>query len=160
MQPCPHPIEALLPHAHPMILIDRVIGWDGQAIETALVVRADAPFFERGKGIAAHIAIEWMAQSCGAFVGLEALAEQRPVRVGFLLGTRDFTADQPWFLEHDLVTIRAELVFRDGETGVFDCRVRCRDALAARAQLTLHQPTDLAAVLASQGIKPRTTDER
>ena len=160
MQPIEHPIEALLPHAHPMILLDKVTGWDGQAIETSLLVRSDAPFFEPGKGIAAHIAIEWMAQSCGAFVGLEALILARPVRVGFLLGTRNFSADQAWFRENEAVQIRAELVFRDGETGVFDCTVRCRDALAAKAQLTLHQPADLAAVLASQGIKPGITNEK
>ncbi|MBK8158046.1 MAG: 3-hydroxylacyl-ACP dehydratase [Rhodospirillaceae bacterium] len=160
MLPCEHPIAALLPHAHPMILLDKVTGWGAQAIETTLVVRADAPFFQPGKGIAAHIAIEWMAQSCGAFVGLEALTLARPVRVGFLLGTRNFAADQAWFKEGETVHIRAELAFRDGETGVFDCTVRCRDAVAARAQLTLHQPADLAAVLASQGIKPGTTDNR
>ena len=160
MQTCEFAIETLLPHARPMILLDKVTGWDGRAIETALVVRAGAPFFEPGKGIAAHIAIEWRAQSCGAFVGLEALTLARPVRVGFLLGTRNFSANQAWFGENEAVHIRAELVFRDGETGVFDCTVRCRDAVAAKAQLTLHQPADLAAVLASQGIKPRTTEDR
>ncbi len=156
MQPCPHPIEALLPHAHPMILLERVTGWDEMAIETTLVVRARTPFFEPGRGIAAHIAIEWMAQSCGAFIGLEALAQARPVRVGFLLGTRNFAAERTWFRENEAVSIRAELVFRDGETGVFDCTVRCCDVLAAKAQLTLHQPADLMAVLASQGIVSRT----
>lgn len=158
MQPCPYPIEALLPHAHPMILLDRVTGWREGAIESAVTVRPNSPFFEPGKGVAAHIAIEWMAQTCGAYVGLEAIAHAKPVRIGFLLGTRNFTADRSWFLEGDMACVRSELVFRDGETGVFDCTVRCQDAIAAKAQLTLHQPTDVAAVLASQGIKPRNHD--
>lgn len=153
MQSCPYPIEALLPHAHPMILIDQVTGWMEGAIETVLTIRSGSPFFELGKGVAAHIAIEWMAQTCGAYVGLEALIQAKPVRIGFLLGTRNFNAERGWFLENDVVSVRADLVFRDGETGVFDCTVRCRDALAANAQLTLHQPADLAAVLASQGIR-------
>jgi predicted hotdog family 3-hydroxylacyl-ACP dehydratase len=158
MQPCPHPIAALLPHAHPMILLDRVCGWEEGAIEAELAIRPDSPFFEQGKGIAAHIAIEWMAQSCGAYVGLEALLEAKPVRVGFLLGTRNFTAERDWFRAGEVVSVRAELVFRDGETGVFDCTVRCRDTVEAKAQLTLHQPADLAAVLASQGIRPGKQD--
>lgn len=153
MQPCPYPIEALLPHAHPMILLDRVTGWSEGAIEAALTVRPGSPFFEPGRGIAAHIAIEWMAQACGAFVGLEALRLQQPVKVGFLLGTRNFAAEQGWFPENVTADVRADLVFRDGETGVFDCTVRCRDRNAAKAQLTLHQPADLEAVLASQGIR-------
>lgn len=153
MQPCPHPIEALLPHAHPMILLDRVTGWETGKIEAALTIRPDSPFFEAGRGIAAHIAIEWMAQACGAYAGLDALIHKTPVRIGFLLGTRNFAAEQGWFQENDAVSVRAELVFQDGETGVFDCTVRCRDNLAAKAQLTLYQPADLAAVLAAQGIK-------
>jgi predicted hotdog family 3-hydroxylacyl-ACP dehydratase len=158
MPPCAHPIEALLPHAHPMILLDRVSGWEEGAIETQLTIRPNLPFFEPEKGVAAHIAIEWMAQTCGAYVGLEALLKAKPVRVGFLLGTRNFTADQDWFRAGETVSVRAELVFQDGETGVFDCTVRCHDALAAKAQLTLHQPADLAAVLASQGIRPGKRD--
>lgn len=153
MEACQHPIEALLPHAHPMILLDRVTGWEVGKIEAALTVRADLPFFEAGRGIAAHIAIEWMAQACGAYVGLEALIHNKPVRIGFLLGTRNFAAEQAWFPENEAISVRAELVFQDGETGVFDCTVRCRDVVAAKAQLTLHQPADLASVLAAQGIR-------
>jgi predicted hotdog family 3-hydroxylacyl-ACP dehydratase len=152
MQPCPHPVAALLPHAGRMILLDRVTGVDDNAIEAALQIHADNPFFESGRGIAAHIAIEWMAQACGAFVGLEALRRNQPVRVGFLLGTRNFKAARPWFHAGETLGVRAELIFRDGETGVFDCTVRGAAPVEAQAQLTLHQPADLAAVLASQGI--------
>lgn len=152
MQPCPYPIGTLLPHAGRMILLDQVVGFTDTAIEVALSIRPDNPFFEVGKGIAAHIAIEWMAQACGAFVGLEAKREDRPVRVGFLLGTRNFKASRAWFREGESLLVHAELVFRDGETGVFDCTLRSPDQVEAHAQLTLHQPADLAAVLARQGI--------
>lgn len=152
MQSCPYPVEALLPHAHPMILIDSVIGWDETSIETGLRVSAEIPFFEACKGIAAHIAIEWMAQTCGAFVGLEARLAGLPPKIGFLLGTRAFRSSIVWFAEGSAITIRAEMKFRDNETGAFDCTVRLDGQDVAQATLILHQPTDVAAVLASQGV--------
>ena len=150
---CPYPIEALMPHARPMILLDRVSAFGSAFVEAELTVRPDMPFFEQGRGVAAHIALEWMAQACAAYVGLEALLANEAVRIGFLLGTRDFAAKIAWFAPADVLRVRADLVFRDGETGVFDCAVH-RDALeVVRAQLTLHQPRDIRAVLASQGIE-------
>ena len=152
MEACPYPIETVLPHAGRMLLLDRVTGSTEAAIEAALGIRPDNPFFEAGKGVAAHIAIEWMAQACGAFVGLEAMRRNQPVRVGFLLGTRNFKAERDWFRDGEGLIVRAELIFRDGETGVFDCILRGPERVEATAQLTLHQPTDLAAALARQGI--------
>jgi len=136
---CSHPIEALVPHARPMILIDRAVSADPGYIEIELTVRSGTPFFEPGKGIAAHIAIEWMAQTCAAYVGLEALMAGQPVRIGFLLGTRNFTATQPWFAAGETCRVRATVAFRDVETGVFDCVVRRGGMEVARAQLTLHR---------------------
>lgn len=152
MESCPYPIETLLPHAGRMLLLDRVTGFTDAAIEAVLGIRPGNPFFEAGKGVAAHIAIEWMAQACGAFVGLEAMRRHQAVRVGFLLGTRNFKAERDWFCEGEGLIVRAELIFRDGETGVFDCILRSHERVEATAQLTLHQPADLAAVLARQGI--------
>ncbi|WP_374382635.1 hypothetical protein [Dongia sp.] len=152
MVACPYPVADLLPHAGRMVLLDRVLDATETVIEVELSVRPDNPFFEPGRGVAAHIAIEWMAQACGAFVGLEAKRAGGPVRIGFLLGTRNFKAERPWFAPGERLSVRAELVFRDGETGVFDCSLANPEGLVARAQLTLHQPADLAGTLARQGI--------
>lgn len=149
---CPYPIEALLPHARPMILIDRVVNFDRSFIEVELTVDPGRPFFESTKGVAAHIGLEWMAQACAAFVGLEALLANQAVRIGFLLGTRNFAAKVRWFSAGETLRVRADLVFRDGETGVFDCAIRHGEQEVVRAQLTLHQPTDIKTVLASQGL--------
>lgn len=153
VQSCSYPIETLLPHARPMILIDRVLAFDPKFIDAELTVRANTPFFEPGRGVAAHIAIEWMAQCCAAYVGLEALTAGQPIRIGFLLGTRNFIAKTLWFAAGETLIVRADVMFRDGETGVFDCAVRHGDLEVARAQLTTHQPNDIHAVLASQGIE-------
>ncbi len=143
----------LLPHAGRMILLDRVTGYDETTVEAELAVRPSNPFFEAGKGIAAHIAIEWMAQACAAFVGLEALRNNQPVRVGFLLGTRNFRGGARLVSRRrDPNRCGRSWFSRMAKQG---CSiVPCGDAaVAARAQLTLHQPADLAAVLKQPGYR-------
>src|SRR5688572_9649039 len=122
LKPCPYPIGRLLPHAPPMILIDEVVGWSEDQVMTRLTVRRDAAFAQ-DSGIPVHIALEWMAQTCGALVGIRALEEQQPVRIGFVLGTRDFRATVPWFRFGEDLTVTSLCVFNDGEMAQFDCRV-------------------------------------
>ncbi|PWC35984.1 3-hydroxylacyl-ACP dehydratase [Azospirillum sp. TSO35-2] len=152
MTPCPWPIDDLLPHGRPMILIDAVDGYTADGLQASVTVRAGDPFIDRDRGAPAHLAIEWMAQACGAFVGVEARRAGAPVRLGLLLGTRNFAARQPWFPVGTRVGIRVALVYRDGEMGVFDCAVTVAKGSAAgdtvaEAQLTVYQPQDARSLL-------------
>ena len=148
----PYRIEDLLPHARPMILVDEVIGMGEGSLSAALTVRPGVPFFEAGRGVPAHVAIEWMAQTCGAYVGVAALESGQPIRLGFLLGTRNFQATVPWFLEGERLHVTVTLAFRDSEMAAFDCvvaRAASGDELA-KARLTLYHPDDVMALLAAQ----------
>lgn len=147
-----YPLDTVLPHRAPMILIDGIESWNGQEIRTYLTIGPSCPFFIDGKGIAAHVAMEWMAQSCAAFVGIEAIQARRPVRVGFLLGTRNFSAAFDWFGEGEILAITARSVYREAGMGQFDCAVYRhggKDELA-KAQLTVYQPDDLASLVDGQ----------
>lgn len=135
-----------------MILIDEVVGWHDTGLAAAVTVRPGGLFFRPGHGIAAHVAIEWMAQASAAFIGALALEARQPVRIGFLLGTRAFTASVPWFVAGERAEIEVQLSFREEEMGVFDCTVRGSAGGQARAALTVYQPRELAGVLAAQGI--------
>ncbi|HEY1723650.1 MAG TPA: hypothetical protein VGG27_20570 [Magnetospirillaceae bacterium] len=133
----------LLLHRPPALLLDAFIGSDGDSITMAVVVRADDPFFREGLGIPAHIAIEWMAQTAGAFAGLDAKKAGEAVRIGFLLGTRNFRANRPWFAKGERLTVTAKLIFREEGMAVFECRVDAADGTeAAAARLTVYQPGD------------------
>ena len=134
-----------------MILLDEILGWHEGQVVTALTVRRDSPFVEE-RGAPAHIALEWMAQSCGALVGIEAIEAQQPVKIGFILGTRDFTATVPWFQIGDRLTVTAICTYNEGEMAQFDCSLDRESETCATARLTVFQPNDLAALLASQGI--------
>jgi predicted hotdog family 3-hydroxylacyl-ACP dehydratase len=126
--------EQVLPHAQPMILIDSL-------------------FYRAPHGIAAHVSIEWMAQCCAAWAGAKALDEARKVEVGFLLGTRDFRAELDWFVEGERFYVSADLEFQDEEMASFRCRTGRTlegDAVSS-ARLSVYQPRDVAAFLASRG---------
>ena len=147
-----YPIESLLPHARPMILLDRAVERQADGLVAELEIRPGLPFYRDGQGIAAHIALEWMAQSCGAHVGATAVDRGEAVRVGFLLGTRNFESAVDWFVPGQVVRVAVRLVYHEGETAVFDCAVEYAGTHLAQAQLTVYQPADMAAMLASQGI--------
>jgi predicted hotdog family 3-hydroxylacyl-ACP dehydratase len=140
----------LLPHQAPMILLDRVLAQDDQGVRVAARIGPDHPFLE-GDLVAAHVGIELMAQACGVFAGLEAKMKDAPVRLGFLLGTRKFSADVAGFLLGVELEITARVVFRDMEMAVFDCIIEGQGAVLASAQLTLYQPKDMEAALGAMG---------
>jgi predicted hotdog family 3-hydroxylacyl-ACP dehydratase len=139
---CPYPIADLLPHTEPMVLLDRVTAWDDDGLTASVTVLPGTRFATPGQGVAAHIGIEWMAQACGAFVGLRAKATGQPVRVGFLLGTRDFTADRAWFMTGETLAVSVQQVFQEAGMAVFDCRIDANETPRARATLTVFQPSD------------------
>ena len=145
-----HPVIDLLPHKPPMVLLDAVLGWDKDRVEAEVVIRPNSPFFRPDKGVPAHVGIEYMAQACGAFAGLEAKEAGEATRIGFLLGTRQYRANTDWFTAGMRLTVTVVEVFRDGSMGVFNCSIRDADRELASAQLNVYQPEDATTVLNRQ----------
>jgi predicted hotdog family 3-hydroxylacyl-ACP dehydratase len=142
-----------------MLLLDHVVGWNEERIVTAVTVRADSLFLD-DKGMPAHIAIEWMAQTCGALVGVKAIETGQPVRIGFLLGTRDFKSRISRFQVGDRVSISASSIFNDGQMAVFDCAVERDAEVCVTARLNVFQPGDLEAMLREQGVTVQEDTDR
>lgn len=149
MQKCSYTIRELLPHAPPMVLLDEVLEWDQGRVTAALTIRPGIPFFtEDGEsGVPSYVGLEYMAQTCGAYAGLEALTHGQPVRLGFLLGTRNYHAAVGRFRAGETLRITAQEMLRQEFMGVFDCRIICNDAEIASAQLNLYQPEDVDSIL-------------
>ncbi|MGE5545922.1 MAG: 3-hydroxylacyl-ACP dehydratase [Solirubrobacterales bacterium] len=138
---CPWPVERLLPHAAPMLLVDEAVAYSDTEVMAAATMRPDHPF-ARPEGVPGHVGIELMAQACGVHVGALALASAVPVRLGFLLGTRRYQATTAWFRFGQRLELTARVVFRDEEMAVYDCRINADGELLAEAQLNLYQPKD------------------
>src|SRR3954469_5254542 len=132
-------IAELLPHAPPMVLLDRVVARRAGSI-TVEVTIGEESLFLGPEGVPGHIGLEYMAQACGAYAGAEALEAGQAVRVGFLLGTRHYALHAPWFRRGDVLLVSADEVYRDDEMGVFGCRIVIDGRVAAEAQLNVYQP--------------------
>jgi predicted hotdog family 3-hydroxylacyl-ACP dehydratase len=151
-----YPIDGVVPQRPPMILIDEVIARESDSIVTIVTIRSTDLLFQPGRGTPSHVAIEWMAQSCAAFAGSEAFDEGLPIRIGFLLGTRDFWAARSWFAEGERLFVSARLEYHDHEIANFACEVaEFRGGPAvANASLNVFHPQDAAALINGQ---PGTT---
>jgi Predicted 3-hydroxylacyl-(acyl carrier protein) dehydratase len=130
-----------------MVLLDKVSAYSSTEVVAEVEIRPDHPL-AKAQGVPAHVGIELMAQSCGAHVGALAAAEGKPVRVGFLLGTRRYAATTDWFGFGQTLVVTARVTFLDDAMGVYDCRIERDGALVAEAQLNLYQPENGAALLA------------
>jgi predicted hotdog family 3-hydroxylacyl-ACP dehydratase len=135
-----------------MVLLDSVIGWEKGRLDAAVAIRLGIPFFQSGKGVPAHVGIEYMAQACGAYAGLEALEAGEAVRIGFLLGTRRYRAAVDWFKDGTQLTVTVSETFRDGSMGVFDCNILIDVREVAAAQLNVYQTDENSPTERGRGI--------
>jgi len=147
LKPSPWPIEELLPHAPPLRLLDRLLGYDATRARAEVTIRPDHPFARAGR-VPGHVGLELMAQTCGAHVGALARAGGGTIRLGFLLGSRDYRVDPAGFAPGDRLEIAVEQTMIEAGMGVYDCRIEREGATLATARLTLYQPDDVEAALA------------
>jgi predicted hotdog family 3-hydroxylacyl-ACP dehydratase len=132
----------LLPHAAPMVLLDEVLAWGDETVRALVRVTPAKPFFTPGRGIPAHVGIEWMAQACGLYAGMEAVSSGEPVRLGFLLGSRHYHAVRSWFAEGETLVVSARMIYREGGLAAFDCTIAAGTDMLASARLTVYQPDE------------------
>jgi predicted hotdog family 3-hydroxylacyl-ACP dehydratase len=135
------PIEELVPHARPALLLDRVVEARGDVVVTQTLIREDNPYCVDGR-VGAWIGIELIAQSIAALAGLDGLRGGRPVRIGFLLGTRRYRSSVPWFALGDVLRIEVRREFQtDDGLGAAHGRILAADErVLGEGLLTVFQP--------------------
>jgi len=121
-----------------MILLDRAIAYDETSLVAAVTITSDSLFLHP-EGVPGHVGFEYMAQACGAYAGAHALDARGKVKIGMLLGSRDFRVTVPWFQRGDHLLIVVELIFRDDPMTAFASRITIDGKIIASAQLKLYQ---------------------
>lgn len=146
MKRCVYRISDLLPHEAPMILLDEVLEYEEAALRAAVTITPCSPFIEP-EGVQAYVGLEYMAQACGAHAGAIARDAGRLVRVGFLLGTRQYRSHVARFCIGDRLTVSATMIYCDKEMGTFDCRIEANGQCVAEARLNVFRPKPEHALL-------------
>jgi predicted hotdog family 3-hydroxylacyl-ACP dehydratase len=133
------PIVELVPHRPPMLLLDRVLSYDGERVVCETVLEAGSPFVEQGR-VPAVVGIEYMAQAIAAGAGLSARDNgETAARMGFLLGCRDLAIAVDSFQVGDRLTVEARRTWGEKELGRFACQVRRGDEVLVEGALTVYQ---------------------
>jgi predicted hotdog family 3-hydroxylacyl-ACP dehydratase len=140
MNTCPYTAGDLLFHTPPMILIDDIVGWAPGEFAAAVNISERTRFYVEGKGVPAYVGIEYMAQTCGLYAGFESKQQGRPVRLGFLLGSRNFHTDADWFSPGERLIVTVRETYRQEPMGIFDCTIECDAKRVATARLSVYQP--------------------
>jgi len=136
-------IRSLLPHAGPMVLLDRVISVDEDSLFAEVCIRSDSLFCSGG-GVGAWIGIEYMAQAIGAWAGYTAQLRGEPVKLGFLLGTRRYECRRPIFLLGSVLRVHVQRLFQsENGLGSFECTIDNEEGRVAAATVTVFQPTSV-----------------
>ncbi|WP_394751698.1 3-hydroxylacyl-ACP dehydratase [Crenothrix sp.] len=131
-------IAALIPHSGRMVLLDRIIDFDGHTLSAELVVRDDG-LFSDNHSVPAWVGIEYMAQAVAAYAGIQSKLVGEPIKLGFLLGTRRYASNIAYFAVGTLLTIQVSNIIQDEKLGVFDCKIYGAD-IEISANLNVYQP--------------------
>jgi predicted hotdog family 3-hydroxylacyl-ACP dehydratase len=142
-------LPEILPHGPGMLLLDRLVGYEADALTCELTIRPDSRFCD-GRAVPAWVGLEYMAQALGAYTGIARLQQGRPVQIEMLLGTRAYDCAVPAFPVGSRLTVRVKLLFWDPD-GVcaFACEVRDGDAVLATSQVKGYEPDDIEPFLQS-----------
>ena len=132
------PVREILPHDPPMVLLDRVISYDDAALCAEVDVHHDAMFCEKD-GIPGWVGIEYMAQAVAAHAGYQERMVGKPPSIGYLLGTRSYRCDIPFFPLGETLRIHIESLFVELSLGAFGCRIEL-DKPVATAKINVYQP--------------------
>jgi predicted hotdog family 3-hydroxylacyl-ACP dehydratase len=136
------PIAEVVPHAGEMILLDRIEACEAEHIVCSRTVRPGVMFVDADGSLPSWAGVELMAQAIAAWAGCRARAEQRPVRLGFLLGTRHYACNVDAFPAGSCLRVQAEREFHDEQgMGVFHCRIE-GSGIHAEARLNVYSPRD------------------
>jgi predicted hotdog family 3-hydroxylacyl-ACP dehydratase len=144
---CARPMQELLPHRPPMLLLDQALGMEGEWFSARVGIRPGIPFFADGE-VPAWVGLEYMAQTVGAYNGALGIARGGSPRPGMLLGTRAYTAAVPAFRDGLELEVRVRIdIFQDGGVSSVDCRIMAAGGELAQAQITVIEAPDLRAFL-------------
>ena len=154
------PINELVMHAKPMLLIDRAV----IATETSMTAEVDISvnnmFCVPNKGVPGYVGIEYIAQTVAAYSGWRARKATPDAipRVGYLLGSRKVTLSREWFPVGSTLSVHVSNVFEDGEMGVFDGEIRLGEEILVVARINVYQPKNSETSLTSPSDNNQETE--
>ncbi|MEZ4280877.1 MAG: hypothetical protein R3F21_14855 [Myxococcota bacterium] len=137
--------EQVLVHRPPMIWLRAIEGHDARETSASVAVADCGALRDADGGVAAHVAIEWMAQCVAAHAGIERRAGGEAPTLGLLLGSRHVRFARSAYNANERFRVVATRSWGDDRGAVsFDCRVEeiASGEPVAAARLSCFVPGD------------------
>ncbi|HEI8867243.1 TPA: hotdog family protein [Serratia odorifera] len=135
--------EYYLPHAAPMVLLERVLAVTEDGACCAVSVGADgvlAPFLDAQGALPAWYGIELMAQTIGVWSGWHGRRGGQAPRLGMLLGGRGISSSQPAFAAGCELVVSVRQLLQDEKLASFECDITINALRVAHGRLNTYQP--------------------
>ena len=147
-----HSIESVVPHEHPMILVDELLQYDEIKACCKVTINEKSNFYnQRLKNVPSFVALEYMAQSIAAFANANNKDKGEEVAIGFLVSSRKFKVFVAGFnLGAQLIISVEQLYLEDSGLAAFDCKAEQDGLLVAEAKINIFQPSDPEEFLTEQ----------
>jgi predicted hotdog family 3-hydroxylacyl-ACP dehydratase len=121
-----------------MLWIDEVVYLEGNEMCCRLSIRREHVFVTD-----AHVepltAIEWMAQTVGAMIGLRDREKRQLPRPGYLIAVPEASFHVDEFRVGDELLIIARCAFGDDELASFECRVERGGETVAKGRMSVYR---------------------
>lgn len=134
-----YPVAELVPHSGRMSLLTSISGHGEDWLSAEVVITAGSMFAD-AKGVPSWVGLEYLAQTIGAFAGLQKRLKGESPKLGFLLGTRKYVCSTDYFLPGDRLELK---VIRNmqAENGLsaFECHLQ-GSGYSGSASLNVFQP--------------------
>lgn len=138
-------IAEYLPHAAPMIFLDRVELIEKDHIICCVEISDSgvlSPFLNENKQLPSYYFIEMMAQTIGVWNGYHADKEKEVPKIAFLLGSRSFETEITFVPHGKSLKILANLILQDDNIANFKASIMIDNHIVASAKLNVYQPTE------------------
>lgn len=134
-------VRELVPHSGKMSLLSRIVGYGDGWLQSEVDVTRESTFADE-RGVPAWIGMEYMAQTIAAYAGLQERNQGGVPKIGFLLGSRNYSSSKDYFCHGRTFQIKVELemVAANG-LNVFNC-VLTGNETRAEAVINVFQPDD------------------
>jgi 3-oxoacyl-[acyl-carrier-protein] synthase-1 len=139
-------IADVLPHDPPMVLLTAYdpASYTGEGLSAYVDITAQSPFYDGAlDGVPAVFALEYMAQTMAALVGLKRRRLRLGPRIGFVLGSRSLKVAVDRFAAGSRYRIDAQMCFTDGSFASFDVKISAPDGtVAAEGRINAFEPEE------------------
>ena len=105
-----------------MLLINQVVQVNDSSSESRVLIDQDTPFFEQGKGVPTWIGLEYMGQTSALIAGHQLQQGIVEPHLGFLMGARQYQAQQAYFKPDQTLVVRCNEAALVGDSlATFNC---------------------------------------